>query len=266
MPEQPQWSERTLDMPPQDPWADPPTTPTAYPAGPSRPQSDHQPPSRHPQVQHTQVQHTQVQHPQAPHTQAPHTQVQHPQAQHTQVQRPAAAPQSGPPFQTGQPPAPAPAPSPFSRGRAQVTPRTEQFGHGPEPTSTGWTPEQSSEPVERKPLSWHIRRLRRGSEWSNAPLIFAFVSWGIWVLSSSGSIVTPVIVFITSLLVAAGVFAMARLAGRLVLERQLGRVRHTARGAHMATGLFLVGVGLAHLQQTEWVMDAVHWVTDLFGL
>src|SRR3954453_17538384 len=27
MPEQPQWSERTLDMPPQDPWADPPTMP-----------------------------------------------------------------------------------------------------------------------------------------------------------------------------------------------------------------------------------------------
>ena len=24
MPEQPQWSERTLDMPPQDPWAPPP--------------------------------------------------------------------------------------------------------------------------------------------------------------------------------------------------------------------------------------------------
>src|SRR5436309_14190366 len=36
MPEQPQWSERTLDMPPQDPWADAPTAPErsvgGYPA------------------------------------------------------------------------------------------------------------------------------------------------------------------------------------------------------------------------------------------
>ena len=28
MPEQPQWSERTLDMPPQDPWAEHPTVPS----------------------------------------------------------------------------------------------------------------------------------------------------------------------------------------------------------------------------------------------
>src|SRR3954454_11072434 len=32
MPEQPQWSERTLDMPPQDPWAEHPTVPGGAPA------------------------------------------------------------------------------------------------------------------------------------------------------------------------------------------------------------------------------------------
>ena len=40
MPDQPQWSEHTLDMPPQDPWADPPTTPyAAEPATQAAPES-----------------------------------------------------------------------------------------------------------------------------------------------------------------------------------------------------------------------------------
>jgi hypothetical protein len=260
MPEQPQWSERTLDMPPQDPWADAPTTPV------------------HHQGPHDQAPHTQVQHPQAPHAQAPHTQV-----QHTQVQRPQdqTAPQQGqqpqptdrhasvPPFgpHGAHPVSPAPEQSPFGVGRARVTQRAqERYAAEHEPTGTGWPEEAGPGSTEGKPLSWHIRRLRRGSEWSNAPLIFAFISWGIWVLSTEGSMTTPIIVFVTSVLVAVGVFALARLVGRLVLERQLGRVRHTARGAHMASGVFLIGVGLAHLQQTEWVMTAVHWVTGVFGL
>ncbi|MBB2948120.1 hypothetical protein FB565_007891 [Actinoplanes lutulentus] len=244
MPEQPQWSERTLDMPPQDPWAEAPTTPVSHSS----------------------------QHEQAPHTQAPQTQVQHPD-QRTRVQRPEAPQSPAPHTQAQNPSVPpfgphgahpaAPEASPFSRGRARVTQRTEQYTAEHEPTGTGW-PQETGHGPERQPLSWHIRRLRRGSEWSNAPLIFAFISWGIWVLSSDGSMLTPIIVFVTSLVVAAGVFALSRLVGRVVLERQLGRQRHTARGAHMAAGVFLIGVGLAHLQQTEWVMTAVNWVTGVF--
>src|SRR4051795_1594852 len=41
MPEQPQWSERTLDMPPQDPWADPPTVPDRPTAGSTAPTEPH---------------------------------------------------------------------------------------------------------------------------------------------------------------------------------------------------------------------------------
>ena len=33
MPEQPQWSERTLDMPPQDPWGEQPTAQAVPPDG-----------------------------------------------------------------------------------------------------------------------------------------------------------------------------------------------------------------------------------------
>lgn len=194
MSEQPQWPERTLDMPPQDPWAEPPTVP--HPAS-------------------------------APPTQA--------------------------------------APSPFSSGRAAVNPRprTQQFTAEHEPTGTGWPGAEA--PQERLTLGGHLRRLRRGGEWSFAGLLFAFVCWGIWVVSSGGDdLTTPIVVFVVSVLVAVGIFALSRLVGRVVLERQFGRVRRTARGSHMVAGVFLVGVGIAHLRQTAWVMDAFNWVTGLF--
>lgn len=201
MPEQPQWPERTLDMPPQDPWADPPTAPVPGRAGP--------------------------------------------------------APAAGPPQAS-------PPPSPFTRGRAQVNPhpRTEQFAAGHEPTGTGWP--GADVPRERRPMSWHVSELRRGGEWTSAAVLFAFVCWGIWAISTDGDLTTPIIVFVLSLLVAAGLFALARVLGGVILERQMGRVRRSARGSHLVAAVFLVGVGLAHLQQTEWVMDAYHWVVGQF--
>jgi hypothetical protein len=219
MPEQPQWSERTLDMPPQDPWADQPTRQTA----PERPTGQTPPES-------------------AATSQVPAT-----------------------PAPTSPGPAPAPDPSPFSQGRARVTqptPRTEQFRAGHEPTGTGW-PEQHQERPQRS-LGWHMQRLRRGGEWSSAAVLFAFVGWGIWAISEGGDLGGPLIIFLVSLIVAAGVFALARLVGRLVLEQRMGRVRHTARGAHMVAGLFLAGVGFAFLRQTGWVVNAVEWVASLF--
>jgi hypothetical protein len=210
MPEQPQWSERTLNMPPQDPWADQPTRQTTPESAATS---------------------------QVPVTQAP----------------------------TSPGPAPAPDPSPFSQGRARVgqpTQRTEQFRAGHEPTGTGW-PEPHQERPQRS-LSWHISQWRRGGEWSSAAVLFAFVGWGIWAISEGGNLGGPLIIFLVSLIVAVGVFALARLVGRLVLEQRLGRQRHTARGAHIVTGLFLVGVGFGFLQQTSWVMGAFNWVADLF--
>jgi len=198
MSEQPQWPERTLDMPPQDPWAEPPTSQT--------------------------------------------------------VPRPASAP-----------PAQAAPPSPFSSGRAAVNPRprTQQFAADHEPTGTGWPGAEA--PQERQSLGSHLRQLRRGGEWSFAGLLFAFVCWGNWVISSGGDdLTTPIVVFVVSVLVAVGIFALSRLVGRVVLERQFGRVRRTARGSHMVAGVFLVGVGIAHLRQTEWVMIAFNWVAGQF--
>jgi hypothetical protein len=187
MPEQPQWSERTLDMPPQDPWAAPPTAPMP--------------------------------------------------------QRPSAEPA---------------APNPFSAGRAQVNPhpRTQQFAADHEPTGTGWPG------AEPPPARTSMRDLRRGGEWTSAAVLFAIVCWGIWAISSDGSLLTSVIIVAISLIVAAGLFALSRLVGRIVLERQFHRVRRSARGAHLVTAIFLVGVGVAFLRQTDWVMTAFHWVVD----
>jgi hypothetical protein len=191
MPEQPQWSERTLDMPPQDPWADPPTAPN----------------------------------------------------------RPAPTDPPGPPGQ------------PFSTGRAQVNPRprTQQFAADHEPTGTGWPGAESPPPRHT------ARELRRGGEWSTAALLFAFVCWGIWAISNGGNLSTPIIVFLLSVIVAAGLFTLSRWIGRIVLEKQFHRVRRSARGSHLVAAIFLVGVGVAHLQQTDWVMSAFHWVVGTFS-
>lgn len=148
----------------------------------------------------------------------------------------------------------------FRRGVASVgqrrTPRTEQFP-ALDQDSAGW----SGSPAPRRPMSWHLAQLRRGGEWSAAAGLFAFVCWGIWAISGRGNLTAPLLTFVLSLLTAVGLFALARLLGRLIWERQLGRVRRSARGAHLVTALFLVGVGVAYLRQTEWVMTAWNWVT-----
>ncbi|SNY31267.1 DNA-directed RNA polymerase II [Paractinoplanes atraurantiacus] len=200
MPEQPQWSERTLDMPPQDPWADVPTTPVDGPPAPGR-----------------------------------------------SAQMPPTAPFAKPEE----------AASPFSRGRAQVNPQPRYTQ--PEHTSPGWSGVEAA--PDRPALSWRWSEMRKGGEWTSAAVLFAFVCWGIWTLSGDGDFGTPVIVFVVTLAVAAGLFCLARLVGHLVLERQFGRVRRSSRGSHLVTSLFLAGVGVTFLQQTQWVMTAFHWVT-----
>jgi hypothetical protein len=156
---------------------------------------------------------------------------------------------------------PAEAPA-YQRGVAQVKPRAprstrqEQEPVAPhEPTGTGW-PDQPP-PPPRTPLG---QQLRRGREWTVLGVLFAFVCWGIWALSDGGNLFGPALTFVVSLIVAAGLFSLSRLVGRLVLEQQLGRIRRSARGSHLITGLFLIGVGFAYLRQTEWVVDTWGWI------
>lgn len=151
----------------------------------------------------------------------------------------------------------------FRRGVAQVTPRAPRPVAPHDPTGTGW-PEPEPDPLSVLGPSRDPRQWRRGGEWTWLGALFAFVCWGIWAISTRGDLLSPVVTFVLTLCVAVGLFALARLVGRVVLERQLGRVRRSARGAHLLTGLFLFGVGIAYLRQTGWVMDLFNFVRGLF--
>lgn len=162
-------------------------------------------------------------------------------------------------------PQPQPLPPPYQRGVAQVQPRatTPSTPVAPhDPTGTGWPEPQVD--AGWAPQGYHRGQWRIGSGWTVFGALVAFVCWGIWAISTRGDLTSPVLTFVLSLGVAAGLFALSRLVGKIVLERQLGRVRRSARGAHLITGIFLVGVGIAYLRQTEWVMDVVNWVRGLF--
>jgi hypothetical protein len=146
----------------------------------------------------------------------------------------------------------------FRRGVAPVRsaqPRTRPVEAPHEPTGTGWPDEP--DPRLGPPLSAQLRRGARLTFWAAA---FAFTAWGLWLLSGHGDLFTAVVVYAVVLTVAAGLFALSRLLGRLVLERRLGRVRRSARGAHLVASVFLAAVGVGFLRQTGWVLDAWHWM------
>ncbi|TDC42645.1 hypothetical protein [Micromonospora sp. KC213] len=145
----------------------------------------------------------------------------------------------------------------FRRGVASVgqprTPRTEPF-----PTVEH---EWAGPDAPRRPLSWHLAQWRVGREFSATGALFAFVCWGVWAISNWGDLTGPLLTFVLSLLVGVGLFLLARLLGHLILERQFGRIRRSARGAHLVTAAYLVGVGIAYLQQTSWVVSAWNFLT-----
>jgi hypothetical protein len=122
---------------------------------------------------------------------------------------------------------------------------------GPEQERTDWPERPREEPGI----------LKRGWELSGIGGFFAFICWGIWAASARGQLAGPLLAFGLVLVVAAGVFIVVRLLGRLVLVNRLGRVRRSARGAHAVTGVFLVAAGVAYLQQTPWVVSVYRWMS-----
>jgi hypothetical protein len=147
------------------------------------------------------------------------------------------------------------------RGRASVPPPRQQRA------DTGVVVDPVSTAPDRPfyaPTSEDVRTLKLGWEYSGIGAAFAFVCWGIWAASNQGNLTGPVIAFLVVLAVAAGLFGLARLIGRLVLVQRLGRTRRTARGAHAVAGVFLGFAGLAYLRQTPWVVDILTWIQGLF--
>ena len=128
------------------------------------------------------------------------------------------------------------------------------------PSGTGWPGETGEQP--RLPLAYRMAQLRRGRGWTTAGAVFALACWSFWALSSLGNLGSPLATLIITSLVAVGLFALTRLVGRVVWERQLGRARRSARGAHLLTGVFLAAVGVAFLRQTDWVVAGWNWLIN----
>lgn len=149
---------------------------------------------------------------------------------------------------------------PQMRGRAKVVPRAV-----PEPTGMMDFEPQEQPQRYSLPRGERARQLKIGWEYTGTGAVIAFICWGLWALDSEGSLNGPFIAFLVVLAVAVGVFGLARLLGRLVLEQRFGRTRRSARGAHAVTGLFLAAAGIAYLREVGPVVQAFHWVKGLFG-
>jgi eukaryotic-like serine/threonine-protein kinase len=140
------------------------------------------------------------------------------------------------------------------RGRAAVPPPKRV-----DPTESVMRPGDGAPDWQPRPKE-DPRILKRGWELSGIGAFFAFICWGIWAASTRGKLATPLFAFFLVLVVAAGVFAVSRLVGRIVLVQRMGRTRRSAKGAHAITGVFLAAAGIAYLEQTQWVIDFFNWV------
>ncbi|MBA3488292.1 MAG: hypothetical protein H0T78_01905, partial [Longispora sp.] len=114
-----------------------------------------------------------------------------------------------------------------------------------------------------------LRLLSRGWELSLSGAALAFVCWGIWAADGDTSSIFPKLqTLLFVLVVAAGLFALCRLIGLLILVRWLGRTRRTARLSHLAASIFLVLVGLQYLSRAGWLyglMDTLNgWLSSSY--
>ena len=130
-------------------------------------------------------------------------------------------------------------------------------------------------PVDVEPQSGGPRRpwtgpggklssLSGGSEFTVVGVLFAFVCWGVWVIDNiRSSVVAHILYFVVVLVVAAAVFAIARLVGTLVLVRLLRRNRRTARLSHLAAAAFLVITGIGFLSNVSFINNAINWLSNM---
>lgn len=109
-----------------------------------------------------------------------------------------------------------------------------------------------------------LQALKSGGELSVVGGLFLLLCWAIWVLANALSdFFWYVVVLLFVYIVAAGVFAIARMVGTLVIVRLLGRTRRTARLSHLASGIFLIVVGIEFLKGVGFLVDAWTWITTL---
>jgi hypothetical protein len=151
-------------------------------------------------------------------------------------------------------------------------PATPMYGRASVPSGPLREPTAEMESVPApagrpsRPVSWQrtgsASRRSLGDGWglTATGLLVAFCGWGIWAAAGRGSIASPLTGLVFMLAVAAGVFALSRLLGYLVLTQMLHRRRLHARWSHLFTGLFLTVGGISYLSNTRWVSGADEWI------
>jgi serine/threonine protein kinase len=138
------------------------------------------------------------------------------------------------------------------RGRAAVVARPT----GNADPSAVFTPQPSPPRPYRPPMRDTYRTLKRGGGWTWLGGIFAFLCWCVWAASNrGGDLLFQFSIFLLALVVGAGLFALQRLVGRMVLVRGFGKQRRTARLSHLGTAAFLIAVGVSFLRATSWLVQ-----------
>ncbi len=167
---------------------------------------------------------------------------------------PASGPTSGAPSSGAPAPGGSGAGPVMQVGRAPVRPK-------PAPDPTGYTDAAPARPAARPrvPVGAQMQVLKRGGGWSWFGGLFVFCCWCIWAFANRGHDLTvPMITFGLVLAIAAGLFALARVVGRYVIERWMSRPRRTARLSHLLVAAYLVAIGVAYLRETPWVLNLVN--------
>lgn len=163
-------------------------------------------------------------------------------------------------------PAAPPPPGQFGRGTATPTFR----GHDEPDTRVDGRSPDADQPPPPPPRPWlgrsgKLGQLTSGGEISLVGLLFFFVCWGVWALSSlRSSFLGHILVLLLWLVLATAVFTAARAIGTLLLVRWLGRNRESARLSHLASGAFLVYAGIYLMSQVKWLNEFIDWISTWF--
>jgi serine/threonine protein kinase len=140
------------------------------------------------------------------------------------------------------------------RGRASVV--AKPTGNSDPSALPG--PQSMEQRPYRPPMRETVRTLKRGGGWTWFGVIVAFLCWCVWAAANrGGDLVYQFSQLLLALVVAAGLFAILRLVGRMIVVRMFGRPRRTARLAHLGVAVFLVLVGVDFLRRTDWIIHLI---------
>ncbi|MFC4336788.1 serine/threonine protein kinase [Salininema proteolyticum] len=142
-------------------------------------------------------------------------------------------------------------------------PQQPDHRQGPSPQQMDQGREQAPrerDEREEHPLLGPPGSMRRGMEFTVIGTIFAAIMWLLWILDGDSAVEQGAVFFVMAFTVALGLFFLLRTLGGIFWGRMMGANRRTARLAHLASGGFMVAVGIGWLQQVSWGFLDFGWL------